>query len=561
MANIEAVKRLPLQHPEIRPFLEECLQYLRPEIFKGLVTSRTIRSTRLTDDTVKKFVDEYGKATPLDIKEPLPPDVHAVNMWLTPEMKIRERIINEPFLNAAIGKHSLPRLLYPSRLLRRQLLQHCRYILQIDFDAYYNSIPLDPAARKCFVFKKGNRFYGLNTVPTGGRWSVAVGQALTWTIVDIQSICTVLTMIDNIAVGAKIGQEREFIATIRELVERIKRANLITTPSTADLERMSDKEILAMATEDQQFLGEVYTWNGEERLVQNSTKTLAKLSLSLAKTRHTFRTFAAMCSLIMYALHTINANPAGTFSLMQAYRAVGRTVSEGDWDAEMPFISSSVRAALHTHGGAILANAPAYISKPRKVSYNDEDYDMVAFIDACASGWGAFVRMKDTTIQIQQRWINTLGPQRSNTANPPQEAEPDIPGGRFTARYSAHTEPEAVYRLLEYLETRHGVTSETKIAVASDHFAITHAQRKLNGFGGIGRGASLNHMFERSNRLNVAFFYVAGVDNPADPISRNFGAGEDGNIVEGPACDITLPALRTTFCPLAEGEHRPTWMR
>jgi hypothetical protein len=68
-------------------------------------------------------------------------------------------------------------------------------------------------------------------------------------------------------------------------------------------------------------------------------------------------------------------------------------------------------------------------------------------------------------------------------------------------------------------------------------------------------------MFERCNRLNVAFFYVVGVENPADPISRKFRAVEDGNIVEGLARDITVPALRTTYCPLAEVEHRPTWMR
>jgi hypothetical protein len=119
LVNIEAVKTLPLHHPEIRPYLVECLKYLEPEIFKGHTTPRTIRSTRLSDETITKLVEEYQKASVVEIKEPLPPDVHGVNMWLTPEMKIRARIMNEPFLNAAIAKHTLPLLMYPSRL--RQL--------------------------------------------------------------------------------------------------------------------------------------------------------------------------------------------------------------------------------------------------------------------------------------------------------------------------------------------------------------------------------------------------------------------------------------------------------
>jgi hypothetical protein len=556
MADIAEIRMLPLHHADLRPHLMQCLEYLRADVFKGFTTSRTIRSTRLTDETVKKFVEEFGKATHLpDLSEPLPPDTHGVNMWLTPEAKIRQRIINEPLLNGAIGKHTLPPTKYPSRLERRQRLRPCKYMLQLDFDAFYNSLPLDPLARILFVFKKSGRYYGLNTVPTGGRWSVATGQAITWAITDIETTVTLLTMIDNIAIGAHEGQELQFIRAVREIVNRTKLANLQTTPPAATIESMSDKELLDFATREVTFLGETYEWNGSERLVRNSTKTLAKLSLALRKPHHTYRTFAALCSLIMFALHTIGTNPASTYNLMQAYRAISRTVSESSWDSPVPFLSATVRAALDEHGALLLANAPARIPDRRWVTYDDDDFQVAVFIDASADGWGAIIRFgRETTVQVQQRWVNTLGDQA-------WEQKGNTPAGVFTARYSAHTEPEAINRVLEHLQRTNRITTRTKIAVVSDHFAVTHAQRKLNGFGGIGRGRSLNHMYERANALNVCFFFIAGASNPADTISRNFGAIEGGEITESNADDIALPLLRTTYCPLAEEEGRPEWMR
>lgn len=103
---------------------------------------------------------------------------------------------------------------------------------------------------RSFVFKKGSKYYG----PAGARWSVAVGQSITWMITDIEDATTILTMIDNIAVGAPLGEERAFIKTVRTLVQRIKTTNLQTTPSVATIEGMTDSEILDLARQEQTFL-------------------------------------------------------------------------------------------------------------------------------------------------------------------------------------------------------------------------------------------------------------------------------------------------------------------
>lgn len=66
---------------------------------------------------------------------------------------------------------------------------------------------------------------------------------------------------------------------------------------------------------------------------------------------------------------------------------------------------------------------------------------------------------------------------------------------------------------------------------------MLRAPKKLNKYGGIGRGYSLNKLFEYVYDLNydsidVTFFFLKGQLNPADNISRHFGGlGEEDNIV------------------------------
>lgn len=77
-------------------------------------------------------------------------------------------------------------------------------------------------------------------------------------------------------------------------------------------------------------------WNGRERLVRNSVKTVAKLELANEATTYTNRSFDSLIALIMYAMHTTSYNVAKTFKLMRAYRAVCRKVSLGqEWDAPL----------------------------------------------------------------------------------------------------------------------------------------------------------------------------------------------------------------------------------
>lgn len=337
--DMEAVLRMPTHHSETHTFLLSVQRFLQPTVFSGLRTRRTVKPCALTADEIRKAV-EMGKFEPCSPNEMggggtrpthLPEGVHSVNVFTVPELKGRRRLITEPLLNRVIDKREVPRVEYDTRLGRRQRLRYAKYMIQIDFEAYYDAILLNENVRNKFVFLAAHdkQLYRLRTLPTGARWSVAVGQAVTWTIVDIDTPVTVMTLIDNILVAANEGQEREFVSAVRAILERIRVANLLTSPDREQLLASSDEQLLHEAVANNVFLGEEYSWNGHERVVRNSVKTVAKLTIALRKTEHTIRSLASLISLIFFAIHTTLMNPARAFPLLRAYIGISRLTYRG----------------------------------------------------------------------------------------------------------------------------------------------------------------------------------------------------------------------------------------
>ncbi|SYZ67520.1 hypothetical_protein [Leishmania braziliensis MHOM/BR/75/M2904] len=417
--DMDTVLAMPTKRASTKRFLQRIQCFLDPSFYDGLRTSRTIKKCVLTAAEIQQAV-EMGKFEPCPISDigaqvQLPEGMHGVNVFTVPELKGRRRLITEPLLNRVIPKHHVPRVHYDTRLGRRQRLRYARYMLQIDFEAYYDAIPIAATLRNKFVFRARHdgRYYRLRTLPTGARWSVAVGQAVTWTIVDIDTPVTITTLIDNILVAAREGQEREFVLAVRTVVARIKAANLMTSPNRDELEAMSDEEILQLASANTVFLGEEYTWNGRERLIRNSVKTVAKLKLALQKTSHTIRSLASLISLIFFALHTTQMNPARAFKLLRAYRGIYRLTFRGyDWDDAVPYIDSSVARSLQEIGGALVQNPWWKISDERHPTTDEATYDAVAFTDASLEGWGAVLHLRDAGATemwtYRQRWTEDL---------------------------------------------------------------------------------------------------------------------------------------------------------
>eukprot|EP00796_Vickermania_ingenoplastis_P007115 gene7115-biopygen4378 len=85
------------------------------------------------------------------------------------------------------------------------------------------------------------------------------------------------------------------------------------------------------------------------------------------------------------------------------------------------------------------------------------------------------------------------------------------------------------------------------------------AQRRANGFGGIGRGYTLNKLFEfvydlwNQHHIEVTFFWLQGKVNPADTISRVFGGPDNFFGVYTFQSPYTqIPLLRSTCCNVCE---------
>lgn len=316
---------------------------------------------------------------------------------------------------------------------------------------------------------------------------------------------------------------------------------------------------------DTTFLGEEYAWDGNERKVRNSVKTIAKLELTLSMKERSNRSYVAAVSLMMYALHTTRLNPSMAFYALRVYRAVYSKIHQAeDWDERLRELVPLARESFEGTIRALLSNPWYTIPAPARPTYMDEDYDLIVYTDACYEGWGAIIQERGgEPYTLRQKWVNEVGeqayPRRSLTSATKSLDHAGASKEKFQARHSAHSEPRAVWTLLKYL----GLSKDArpmKIAIATDHQAIVEAQRKENGFGGIGRGFELEGLYNLVNELfhthdvKITFFYVRGELNPADPISRDFTGVKDGNIVRRPT-DARLPSLRNTYCPLCEEQQ------
>jgi len=383
-----------------------------------------------------------------------------------------------------------------------------------------------------------------------------VGQAVTTTVTDFDTGVVIQSLIDNILVSAHDGQEKEFIRTVRVLLTRIKAVNLLTSPCRDELLHMTDDELLTLARSANVFLGEEYCeWDDAvgERLVRNSVKTVAKLHLAAPIGDHTHRTFVSLVSLILYALHTTQLNPAKAFRLLMAYRGVCRQVTRNHgWDEPLAFLSEGVRSDIAEVTAHLVANPWWRIASSVQPTYDDLAYDKRCFTDASASGWGALVQDMNTSRvdAFQQRWIHDIVGTR-----PTQTGHQAL---TFNARRSAHAEPRACQLLIKQL-VREGIPDQCRLAVVTDHYPIVLAQRRLNGYGGIGRGFALNKLYELVHDLRtkrgilVVFFYIAGPCNPADDLSRNFGEEtSQGNVLARINVATVLPPLSQTYSNVCE---------
>eukprot|EP00760_Papus_ankaliazontas_P016057 PhM_4_TR16755/c1_g1_i1/m.26695 len=342
-----------------------------------------------------------------------------VRAFLVPQpAKQRKRPIFEPLLNGSINRSALPPLRYPSRCERRNMIAQASYFMQFDFMGWYDQFPLDHAVQNCYVVRlrspvmwngDSHTLMTLTRAPMGASWSAHTAQTVTWAILEpvlVMPGVSVVTMIDNVAIMSEVPEK--FAAAVKTFLDRCK----LFGATLNDVEKLpvSDDDIIAcgrMSHKQETFLGEVY----ENGFVSNTANNVEKLSLAFRRLQRslsddsiviTRRHMASLIGLSNFLAHTLGISARENFELVRLHSRVAAMPTL--WDDPLsvsPHMVSVVGGAI----APLLANKPSRpVKLPSLPSLNNSDYDVVAIVDASATGFGAIILMDDKMYEVKGGW-------------------------------------------------------------------------------------------------------------------------------------------------------------
>eukprot|EP00760_Papus_ankaliazontas_P016007 PhM_4_TR16751/c0_g1_i3/m.26827 len=412
---------------------------------------------------------QVGKIRPLRPDEAIRSGVRAFTVEQA--AKRRKRPIFEPLNNACINREALPPLRYTSRSQRRDIISHAKFFLQFDFAGYYDQFPIHEDVQNCYVMRSrlpvtwdgaSHTLFALTRVPMGASWSAHTAQTLTWAILEPvlhDHRVRVVTMIDNVAIMS--DEPEAFTSAVSIFLERCRLFG--ATLNDTDTLPSSPSEILRQGRmtieREETFLGEVYT-NGK---VRNTSANVAKLGKAFARLQAALmddtiivsrRHIAALIGLTNFLAHTVGVPPRDLFDIVRMYSRVAAMPS--CWDQPLkvtPHMVTTIGQAI----GPLLANEPTTPPPlPSAPSYNNKDYDVIAIVDASATGFGAFVLINGDIMEVKGGW-------------------------RTSIRHSAWAEPIGALEIVRWIRSK----SAGRIALVTDHSALAKGQRRpISGNGG-----------------------------------------------------------------------------
>jgi hypothetical protein len=419
--------------------------------------------------------------------EPCLQPLNFCSAWLLPQpSKKRFRPIFEPFLNSTLSMADLPVLRYPSRLERRATLREL--FVEIDFAAFFDQFELSPEVRPHFCFRAAGQFWQLTRLPMGARFGPGVAQYVTWLLVFgiADERVQVCTCIDNIRLSS-------------DCLERLRDAYQIVMGRAQRLNITVNDHTFPTPT-PAKSLGEKISRNAQGKLEVSLTDAHADaLRNAQPDCTWTKRRIASLAGLTLYCAAVSNARHLHLSQRSDFLRAYSAFFAVDEpWDSPSSHTASLLpHLARFIHD--VVAQPPVGIppvpTLPPKPTL--AAYDTIIFVDACSTGWAAYVcRRKDTTL-LQQRFVPTV-------------------------RYSAHAEPLAARLTLAWLHAH--CPDADRVAVVTDHEALVSGQRRaLSGFGGHSTAYQLSAAYglAYSRYGRTEFFHIEGAANPADAPSRS----------------------------------------
>lgn len=505
------------------------------------VAKKTIPLTKFSPPQLR-LLEEYGKIVRFPDDEPI--RSFAVGWTVPEEAKKRHRPIIEPYLNCSLNIDAAPPLRYPSRLERRSTAHGTCFMCEFDFSSFYDAFPLAPALKSYYVMRCRDEhghdiLYSCAKMPMGVRYACSVAQYCTWVLCwPIRKFAS--TNIDNVRITASNAQD--FVSSVNLFLSRADTANL--TINDRESWRISDSEILARGHVGHigptVFLGEMYASGRVQNTPKNVQKLHDALKLLQSSETTTRRRYASFMGLLIFMANTINQGLQNFYALFQHYSRIctpsSTIYNDVAWDVPLRVPDRILQhAAQAAH---IIGENPAVPLLPLlPPGRRNSDYDCVVIVDASLSGWGAYVLVNNEIHELRCGFMEEM-------------------------KHSAQSEPLAAKRALQYVFDTFGHLAN--IAVASDHRALSLAQRRFNsGHAGFSTSFYLNDFFYNFY-LNVDLavhrrdvFFVPGTANPADAPSRSVRTREP---LSAKVVDVTFPDVSGFDHPFRNAGVRESWM-
>jgi hypothetical protein len=462
----------------VRGWLEDDARYGAVAV-KG---SRGAPTTKMSDEWIG-LLQQHGV-----VKEVARQEVRGwVHMFAVPEpAKQRFRPIKHTRdVNDAVGKETLMELRFPTKHEICDLVHHGECFIALDFAAYFDQFEYSATVGSRFCFRRGKRYYRLNTLAMGQRQAVEVAACTTARLLDFAPRSKTASIIDNVIfVGSRADVVRD--ATI--FVERVRAAGALLNEDVSDIDKL-------VATSGD--------WGGIHLDFTAKTSCLARKTLDKTECswRHraswTWRTLAAHIGLLFWSWQILTLPMPDFFDLFRFVSDFGRRMTDDDarWD-EPARVWDSVWPVLEQWTMLVMRNAPRVVPRAERPEW-------IVCTDASEWGWGYFAVH------------NVTGVVRMH-------GEPWSAG--FKAKYgdrlgvSTFTEPQAVVNSLCHLLDP---TVKQTVRVLTDN-TVTQAsfQRGHNG-----HSYHINECMRRlrayfGDRLTVDFVYLPGPFNPGDGLSR-----------------------------------------
>ena len=498
--DIEAVKSLPVVHPECKEFFNQAYEWAsNPAKYEELFDQgweTTVRKARLP----QKYVDAMAKCGKIEPCTTTP----RAGMDVFPryeDAKNRDRIIMAPDSNKMPIERK--KIRYPTKVEIREQGMHGEGDTQFDFSAHFDQLEVKAKVRpfRAFYDSKGRAWQSC-VVSMGECGGPDNAQGVTWILLDFERPPTVKvsSMIDNTRFVGPLRDRR--IAAI-EFLKRCKKINVLINDldlDKIDLEAcdVDDEESIAFLRDFEKdegpFLGEHYNYVTKERsLIEKTTK---KLEVSWERRdKWTHRNYAAHWGLLFYGSRVLDVKLADRYEALRKFSNTAAKLADDPelWDQPISHDQYHGEAFRQLEGLTywLRANKPVPLCGEK----NFTDADLTIIADASRWGWGAISIARDGTVEFARgKWPEHLHEKMA----------------RSTA-----AEPEAAYQaMLRFVHVNHKT-----VRFLTDHQAIQFAHEA-----GRAKGYDVNLLVHRMNshfvdtRFHVA--HLPGKRNPTDGISR-----------------------------------------